>query len=207
MAKRWERPTVRRTPTRSLFRYLIVCEDSKSCLDYLLAFEIPKDFAEIVPEGGAGNTVSVVERGIELKAQAEKEGAPFSHVWCVFDRDEHPTDRYRRAFELGRLHNDLTVIWGNECFELWYLLHFCYRDTAIGRAELRKEISKPDRLNRKYEKCDKEVFALLQTLTGTAIRNAEKLAKFNRLPAANPSTNIHRLVSELLKLQAAANES
>ena len=66
MAKRWDKANHRRKSTRSLFRYLIVGEDSKSSLDYLLAFEIPKDFAEIVPEGGAGNTVSVVERGIEL---------------------------------------------------------------------------------------------------------------------------------------------
>lgn len=206
MNKSWEKPSGRRKATRSLFRYLIVCEDSKSSLDYLLAFEIPKRFAEIVPEGGAGNTLSVVERGIELKTQAEKDGAPFAHVWCVFDRDDHPIDRYRRAFDLGKPHNDLTVIWGNECFELWYLLHFCYRDTGIRRDKLFKEISTPERLNRKYEKCDKEMFTLLRAHTETAIRNAEKLAKFNRLPAENPSTNIHRLVSELLKLQVAANE-
>ena len=126
-------------------------------------------------------------------------------TWCVIDRDEHPIDRYRRAFELAKNYDDVTVIWGNECFELWYLLHFCYRDTPIGRAELRREISKPDRLNRKYEKSDDAIFALLKEKLPDAQRNATRLLRFNPSPMANPSTNIHQLVERLLALQAAAN--
>ena len=29
--------------------------------------------------------------------------------------------------------NDLKVAWSNEAFELWYLLHFIFLDTAITR--------------------------------------------------------------------------
>lgn len=207
MAKRWESKSERKKESRSRRRYLIVCEDSKSSLDYLKAFEIPPDFAEIVTEGGAGNTVSVVEKGIEKKEEAEHAGNPYAHIWCVFDRDEHPLDRYRRAFQLAQKHNDLSVVWANESFELWYLLHFCYRDTAIGRAEINREISKPDRLNRKYEKFDKAMFESLKDRTQTAIRNAERLSTFNRSQFDNPSTNVHTLVRELAQLQAAAKES
>jgi hypothetical protein len=207
MPKGWENRSDRRTQVRPRRRYLIVCEDSKSSLDYLTAFEIPQDFAEIVTEGGAGNTVSVVEKALELKKKAEYANLPFVHIWCVIDRDEFPVDRYRRAFELVRGLNDVSVVWANECFELWYLLHFCYRDTAIGRADLRKELSKPERLNRKYDKADKQVFELLAAKRADAHRNAERLLKFNPSPHKNPSTNVQRLVDHLVVLQAAARET
>ncbi len=207
MAKGWEQRTGRKTAVRTRRRYLIVCEDSKSSLDYLMAFKIPEEFAEIVPEGGAGNTVSVVEKALDLKQKADYQNRPFVHIWCVIDRDEFPSDRYRRAFELARNHNDITVIWANECFELWYLLHFCYRHTAIGRADLRKELSKPDRLNRQYDKADKSIFDLLEKHRSTAHRNAITLEKNNPTRDLNPSTNVHRLVEKLVELQTAAKET
>ena len=67
-------------------------------LDYLRAFEMPAGLVEIQTEGGAGDTVSVVERALELRAKALQNRRPFAHVWCVIDRDEHPLDRYQRAF-------------------------------------------------------------------------------------------------------------
>jgi hypothetical protein len=181
-----------------------VAEDAKSGLNYLLSFQIPPRFAEIVPEGGAGNTMSVVERALHLREEAVRSKAPFIHTWCVFDRDEHPKERYQRAFDLAKPHDDVTVIWANECFELWYLLHFCYRDTAIGRADLRRELSKPDRLNRKYDKADKDFFDLLKDKRPAAFRNAARLLKFNPSHWTNPSTNIHRLVERLMAIQEAA---
>lgn len=207
MGKRWDAKNDRKKQNRSRRRYLIVCEDSKSAVDYLESFRISEEFAEVVTEGGAGNTVSVVEKAISLKEEAEYNHKPYAHIWAVMDRDEHPVDRYRRAFDLGKLHNDLTVIWANESFELWYLLHFCYRDTEIGRAEINRELGAGERLNRKYEKFDKEVFALLEGRTQIAIKHATRLGRFNPSPMTNPSTNIHLLVGELIRLQAAANES
>ncbi len=171
-----------------------------------MSFEVPTDYAEIVSEGGAGNTVSVVEKALELKKKAEYQNRPFVHIWCVIDRDDFPLGRYNRAFELARKHNDVTVIWANECFELWYLLHFCLRDTPIGRADLRKELSKPGRLNRPYKKADKEIFALLKPLRPTACRNAINLQKTNPSHRQNPSTNVHYLVDRLADIQAAASE-
>jgi hypothetical protein len=204
MPKRWEQRTERRPATRTLRRYLIVCEDSKSSLDYFRSFEIPDAFAEMASEGGAGNTISVVERALALRQKAEAEGQPFVQVWCVFDRDEHPKDRYQRAFDLAKNYNDVAVVWANECFELWYLLHFCYRDTGIGRAELRTRLSERDCLNCAYDKADKTIFQLLSSRQKDAIRNAERLAKFNSSPHDNPSTNVHVLVRQLLDLKNAA---
>lgn len=207
MSRPWDIPLSRRAIRRARRRFLIVAEDAKSGLDYLRAFRVSPRVAEIVPVGGAGNTVSVVECALDLREKALSAKLPFIHTWCVIDRDEHPQDRYQRAFDLAKPHDDVTVIWANECFELWYLLHFCYRDTAIGRADLRRELGKPERLNRKYDKADQEIFALLEKLRPTAHRNAERLLKFNPSPLSNPSTNIHRLVERLVALQQAASEA
>jgi hypothetical protein len=197
----------RRGSARKGRRYLIVAEDSKSALDYLLAFKIPPTVAKIVPEGGAGNTISVVDKGIELRDQAIRAGDPFVHTWCVFDRDEHPLDRYKAAFRKAQGQDSLTAIWANEAFELWYLLHYCYRHTAIDRHAVKKEIIKPDRLNiRRYEKCDDNIFALLNKseLRADAFRNARNLERLNPSPLSNPSLNIHHLVQKLIDLQSAA---
>ena len=203
--KPWERAG-KALRNRSLRRYLIVAEDAKSGLDYLRSFQIPDNYAHIVAVGGAGNTVSVVEKALELREKAAHARQPFVHTWCVIDRDEHPLERYRLAFARAKMYRDVTVIWANECFELWYLLHFCYRVTAIGRAELRKELSRSDRLNRKYDKADAEIFELLRGKRRNAHRNAERLLASNPSPEINPSTNIQVLVGQLEALQTAAGE-
>jgi len=87
------------------------------------------------------------------------------------------------------------------------LLHFCYRDTAIGRDALYKELGKANRLNRPYHKADKGIFKILEKLRPAAHRHAERLLKFNPSPLANPSTNVHRLVERLVALQQAAAEN
>lgn len=205
MPRPWEIPLARGSASRPRRRYLIVAEDSKSGLDYLRAFPI-SPVVQIESEGGAGNTISVVERALELREEALRFRKPYARVWCVIDRDDHPMERYQRAFEAAKPFSDVTVIWANECFELWYLLHFCYRDTGIGRLDLRRELARPNRLNRRYDKADKEVFARLQGRVEVAVRNARRLLQSNPSPDTNPSTNVHELVEQLLKLKDAISE-
>ncbi|MDQ8183631.1 RloB family protein [Pelagicoccus sp. SDUM812005] len=203
---RKKRSPARRTRTRKLKRYLIVSEDSKSSLDYFLSFPVDKTRVEVVPEGGAGNTISVVQRGVELQEIAKKEGNPFIHVYCVFDRDNFPIQRYQQAFELENQHTDLTAVWANECFELWYLLHFAYHDTGIGRHDLMNRLKTKNRLGHVYQKNDDQLYNELVDKLDAAINNASKLlyeAK-KRSPQRfwdeNPSTNIQELVLKLRDL-------
>lgn len=165
----------RKTAKRSLRRYLIVSEDSKSSLDYLMAFPVDPKIVEIVPEGGAGNTVDVIKRGIEMQEAAEKAGQPFVHVYCVFDKDDWDNNRYQQAFNEARKRNDVTAIWANQCFELWYLLHFAYHQSGIHRGEIYKKLEEPSRLGKGYEKGDTRIYDSLIEKRATAIRNAKKL--------------------------------
>ena len=203
MGKPWDSKSGRREAVRQIHRHLVVCEDEKSAADYLRAFKVSDDFAEVVVEGGAGNTDSVVEKALELRAAAMTSGTPYASVWCVFDRDSFPAKNFNRAFDLARGDDtrDVHIIWSNECFELWYLLHFEFRVTGIGRKELYAELSKPTRLGKKYDKADKTVFALLKDKLPTAMKHAQKLLDDygTTLNAGrdNPSTNVHELVAVL----------
>ena len=165
-----------------------------------------EDFAEIVIEGGAGNTASVVEKGLKLREQAVVRHAPYAAVWCVFDRDSFPAKNFNRAFDLARgadMH-DVHIIWSNECFELWYLLHFEFVVAGIGRNELYAKLSEPTRLGKKYDKTDKTVHELLKDKLPIAMKFARKLladygGELNP-ERHNPSTNVHELVSVLQEL-------
>ncbi len=192
---------------RKIQRHLIVCEDSKSGADYLRSFKVPADFVEVVVEGGAGNTDGVVTKALELRNAAIKAKHPYARVWCVFDRDSFPAKSFNRAFHLasGKDTENVEIIWSNECFEIWYLLHFELRTTGIDRKNLRKEISKATRLGKKYEKGDTSVFDLLKDKTDTAIKNAKTLlASYGdklKPERDNPSTNVHQLIIVLRELK------
>lgn len=152
--------------------------------------------------GGAGNTISVVERGIELSTRAKRERRPYIHTWCVFDRDEHPTGRFNDAIQRANATEGLTAIWSNEAFELWYLLHFGYVDASLRRDEINRKLSR--HLGCSYEKDDQTIFeklALRPSLLEDALRNAEKLMSDNRSPLRNPSLKIHLLIRRLLKIK------
>jgi hypothetical protein len=196
----------RRPATRKRRRYLIVSEDSKSSLDYLSAFPVDRSLVEIVREGGAGNTVAVVTRGIELQKEATSAGQPFIHVYCVFDKDDWEISRYQSAFIEAGKHNDITAIWANECFELWYLLHFSYHNSGIGRDLIYKKLETADRLGKDYQKGDTSIYEMLRSQREAALRNADKLLVSARDESPtqpwmiNPSTNVQIVVRKLIGL-------
>lgn len=113
-----------------------------------MAFPVDPKIVEIVPEGGAGNTVDVVKRGVEMQAAAETAGQPFIHIYCVFDKDDWDMNRYQQAFIEANKHNDVTAIWANQCFELWYLLHFAFHNSGMHRDEIYKKLETPSRLGK-----------------------------------------------------------
>jgi len=197
----------RKSARRQRRRYLIVAEDSKSSLDYFSQFPYNRNLVEIVSEGGAGNTVDVVQKGIDLKKAAAADGTPFVHIYCVFDKDDWSLDRYQAAFDRADRHNDLSAIWSNECFELWYLLHFAYRDTAVGRDEIYRLLEEEGRLGRSYEKGDATIYEALLTRQENALRNSKRLlfearqAGPNAPWRQNPSTNVHEIVEQLNALR------
>jgi hypothetical protein len=197
--KPWQRSSGgRRRDNRPRRRVVIVCEDEKSARFYFESFPIDRTRAEVIAVGTGMNTDSLVQHAIDLVSQAERDGIPYGDVWCVFDRDSFPESNFARAFELARAHR-LHIAWSNEAFELWYLLHFNYHDTAIPRHEYAKKLAPHFR----YDKADRSIYGRLKDHQPAALRNARRLERYwaemdePRPERSNPSTRVHKLVEIL----------
>jgi hypothetical protein len=199
--KPWDQPGLGRAPTatRERRRILIVCEDSKSARYYFESFPVDKQRIEISVLGTGMNTDSLVKKAVKKKEQQAKNGQRYSGVWCVFDRDSFPLGNYSRAFQLAE-NNAIKIAWANEAFELWYLLHYCYLDASIGRAQYKKKLRE---MGLNYDKADKTIYKRVKHLQQKAIKNAARLEKHwndsgKVFPEReNPSTSVHKLVEYL----------
>lgn len=199
MSKGWKKGKKVTVP-RNVRRILIICEDTKSSRDYFASFPVDSNQVEIVCEGTGKNTDSLMEAALERRKDAITSKSPYEAVWVVFDKDSFSQQQFNRSFDLAKPHTDVFPCWSNECFELWYLLHFSYRDTGLGRKEIYKRLS-TNHLGSEYDKGDQSVFEKLKPRIQQAIDNAKRLAYENSIqkdPHRNPSTRVHELV-ELLQ--------
>ncbi len=122
----------------------------------------------------------------------------FDHQWIVIDRDEertngggHQLDDFNGAISRA-ISKNIDVAYSNPCFEIWYLLHFEYRNTAMHRDEL---VAK---LENDYGYLKNQLFQ--QGSVEDAIKNADKLLGiYDPVDPANdnPSTTVHNLISVL----------
>lgn len=200
MSKPWDRESDyrRREATRVIRdRFLIVCEGAQTEPNYFRAFPVHTDLVEVDVAGVGANTRSLVEEAIRRKDNATREGKPYNQVWCVFDRDVFPAANFNEAFRLARA-NGMRTAYSNQCFELWYFLHFHFNDAALHRHAYGQKLT--GLIGKKYEKNDAGMYALLQGKQATAIRNARKLLTryFPCNPEKDdPSTTVHLLVEAL----------
>ncbi|MFA7061921.1 MAG: RloB family protein [Pedobacter sp.] len=141
----------------------------------------------------------------------------YDHRWIVIDRDEercggggHTLQNFNEALQKASKNRPaIKVAWSNPSFEVWYLLHFHYHNTAIDRdqviVKLKQAMSTP------YEKNDPDMFSKLSNLEKPqgrelAIRYGRRLhddAKQAGLQPAdtNPGTSVYELVEVLLQLR------
>jgi hypothetical protein len=191
--------TLRRAEgNRQLRRILIVCEGEKTEPNYFKAFpENPHIYDEIDIQGTGYNTISLVEKAVQLKNEAQKKRTPYQEVWCVFDRDSFPWESFNEAIALAK-REKIRYAYSIEAFEIWYLLHFDYYDTALSRTQYKEKLT--DRLRTEYLKNDTEMYNRLKDSQGIAIQNAKKLYNFQcskSIQAQNPVTTVFELVEKL----------
>ncbi len=174
--------------------FLIVCEGEKTEPNYFKCFPVstrPK--IEIV---GAGcETIAVVKEALKLKKDKN-----FDNIWCVFDRDpsrDKTAQRFNSALQLAEKEN-IKVAYSNECFELWYLLHFHFYNTPIPRKDYGEMLTKL--MLSGYAKNSDHMYTLLEDKQPQAIKHARKLlASYDphNPESDNPATTVHLLVEEL----------
>ena len=207
LQKRFAQSNKKRNKSREIrVSILIVCEGTKTEPNYFKSF--PKNVGQFVfdiqTKGTGMNTLNVVEKAIELRNDSILK---YDRVWAVFDRDNFKN--FNAAINKAEK-NNIGCAWSNEAFELWYLLHFQYRNTAMGREEYQKAIE--NEINEaleskkkpyKYKKNDTNMYknVLKYGNQTNAIENAKKLSRQytdTKYQKHNPCTQVYKLVEQLI---------
>jgi len=144
--------------------------------------------------------VSAEKEGLKRQGKYyEKDG---DQCWCVFDIDNYWKENpkaFHKALQDAQK-NNIRLAWSNECFELWYLLHFQKLTSTIPRGDyetkLKAHFKKLD--GKSYTKND-DVFLRLIKLQPIAIKNAKSIHVEGMIDN-NPSTSIFLLIEEIVKI-------
>ena len=211
---------------------IIACEDSVSSptyfrmiVDKLIEQKIITQDSFVIAPHKHTNPFGVLS-DLKFYEKKGKNYKDFEHKWIVIDRDTqrvngggHTKEDFNNALESAKSKKsnlNIEVAYSNDSFELWYLLHFEYRNTAISRDEILKEVMKrlkqkePHKFasltkdNIKNENYTKLIFTTLILLQNDAIKNAKKLlesyGESHKAESDNPSTRVHLLVEVLNSL-------
>ncbi len=191
-------------------RILIVTEGEKTEPYYLrgLIHAERLRMGSVVVNGECGSApMSVFKHAKKLFKKEERLGEKFDRVYCVFDKDGHPSyrdalDAIQRAAPKDTFHAISSV----PCFEYWVLLHFCYStkpyDAPAGMSSCEQLMKDHKKVFADYEKCDRGIYRKLEDKTHIAIKNARKsLVAAKRAETDNPTTRMHLLVEDLYSLR------
>ncbi|RLA82951.1 MAG: RloB domain-containing protein [Epsilonproteobacteria bacterium] len=192
---------------------LIICEGTQTEPNYLNElkdyFALNQASIDIVPSDGSAPN-SVVKHAKQAIKDACAKGNPYAKVYCVIDKDLHPT--YTSALQdivtynsVSRVKCDTVIcaIPSVPCFEYWILMHFTPSTQNFGTSgsspcgqlistALKTHIPGYTKANR----------VLARELISTRLEIARKNSAItlNLAQSANtddPSTKIHLLVDEL----------
>lgn len=188
---------------------LIVCEGENTEPSYFNQFRLSS--ATIKPVGEGYNTISLVNRAIQIASQGS-----FEQVWCVFDKDDFSDSDFNNAIIIAET-NNFRVAYSNQAFEYWIIMHFDdHQGGGMHRVDYNSKINKhlkPYGVN--YDGSGskiitEEIFELLDGIDEKTQKERKQLAitraerNYDKFDHSNPakeesSTTVFRLVKELLK--------
>jgi len=182
----------------------IICEGENTEPDYFNAFELNN--AVVKSFGKGEQRKKLVESTVKYIKENRIKIDKTEEVWVVFDFDviEAYATRIRQDFDnaiaLANKHK-IKCATSNDCFELWYMLHFLYTDAQHRREWYSKKLSEVLEISYSKDKnMSRKMYQLLQDKQDTAIKNAIKLTTIhvNERPCdKNPHTSVHELVLSL----------
>ena len=209
------RPRPHRTPRCTI---LIICEGKKTEPQYFrsLRCELRLSSIEVEVCGGECGTdpVSLVTYARDRRQEQERlfrrgEAARYDEVWCVLDTESYRQVGPRKLFDAMKMacDNAINMAVSNPCFEYWLILHFEKTGQALHNskgavARLKKHL-------RDYSK-GTDVFNRVYPHTNEAIQWAGDILRSQWQDVANPalrdpSTQVHLLVQQLLKVASEAS--
>lgn len=186
---------------------LVLCEDSKSCLQYLRdATKHFRAYAEVeVSHCGKTDPRGIVQEAINRSKV-------FDQVYCAIDRDRHET--FDEAIDLAKAQPKVRIIVSYPCYEFWLLLHFRksrkpYVNTVSHSAGdlMERDLRALDEMKEYDKGQSKGLFEKLLPLLPQARSRAEQiLLEALHENEMNPSTTLHQLINRfesLSKLESA----
>lgn len=178
-------------------RVLVLCEDTKSSLRYLLdAAHHFRAHAEVdIVHCGKNDPLNIV-------AEALRRHPMFDKVYCAIDRDRH--EGFDAALALAAANaSKVEVIVSYPCYEYWLLLHF--RKTrkpyaGVGNhssgdllvKDLCKEIGMENYAKGSSENLFDKLVPMLPSARQRAVQVLAEATNENNL---NPSTRLHELIA------------
>lgn len=213
LKRRGARNLVRKIKQRESYdSVLIVCEGIKTEPYYFE--EVRKYFHlsqanVVIDPNSESSPISVVDYSIKLINQAIRDKNPYTKVYCVIDRDRHPSfsQAISKITGFNSTYTSLNSGISIPCFEYWILMHFESTTSPFGasgaspcedliKTKLRKHIPG-------YSKADRGIYKeLVQSRLDIAITNSKitlKAAKAN--VTDDPSTTVHVLIEDLKNLK------
>ena len=198
------------------FRYYIFCEGQQTEPQYFNGFKryieanpIYKDMVQIGIEPCGAETMRVIG---QAEGYVRKNGITKGQIWCVYDKDSFPAERFNgvleRAEALNTQNKDVQyhVAWSNECIEFWFLLHFSNYISNNHRTEYIKFLNTKfsERNLGKYAKNMENIFQILLEHGNPrlAIRYAKRIISEHQGMTPTmiaPGTKVYELVEELVK--------
>ncbi|WP_457392499.1 RloB family protein [Roseateles sp. P5_E1] len=182
-------------------RVLVLCEDSKSALNYLVdATRHFRSFAEVsVAHCGRTDPIGIVEEAISKKKD-------FDTVYCVIDRDEH--DSFNAALNRAYAQPEIKIICSYPCYEFWLYLHFKYSRAGVrsvggqsAGARMTTALREQEGFGTYHKGSNASVFYQLLNQLPTARANAARvLAEAIADIEMNPSTRMHLLIDAIEEL-------
>ncbi len=173
--------------------FLIICEGHETEPTYFKNFRNPGVTIDIKKVNS--NTQKLVTDVLKNISYSKND---FDQIWCVFDKDNFDPSDFNNAINTANI-NNIHVAYSNQCFELWYVLHFRELTVPVPRRNYERILD--GHLKREYKKNDKNIFKDLRGYTPVAIKNAKSLLnnhiKINPSDQ-DPSTTVHLLVEQLL---------
>ena len=198
------------------FRYYIFCEGQQTEPQYFNGFKkniesnpIYKDMVLIEIEPCGAETMRVIGQAEDY---VRKTGITKGQIWCVYDKDSFPAERFNGVLERAEVLNSQNqdvqyhVAWSNECIEFWFLLHFSYYTSNNHRTEYIGFLNgKFSELKiGKYAKNMENIFDILLKHGNPrlAIRYAKRIINEHQGMTPTmiaPGTKVYELVEELVK--------
>ncbi len=178
-------------------KILIICCGVQTEPNYFRGFPIPPEY-NVVINSDAVDSLNMAKNAIQIMKTEMKRSFAFTECWVVFDKDSFLNDNFDNAIWIIEK-NKLHVAYSNQCFELWYLLHFELLQSSLNRSDYWTKVT--TYLGTvKYQKNSTDMYDRLKDNQEYAIKNAEKLLEQHEgktCAKADPSTTVHLLVQRL----------